>query len=77
MDKEEIEDNKINNENIAEMQDHLEDYMQIIENIEDIIEINPKYSEDPELDKHLVILALFQAVDALNNRGLEALELEE
>jgi len=77
MNKEEAEDNKIKNENMSEMQDHLEDYMDIIENMEDMIEINPKYSEDPELDKHLIILALFQIVDTLNDRGLEALDLEE
>ncbi len=77
MNKEEAEDNKIKNENMSEMQDYLEEYMDIIENMEDMIEINPKYSKDPELDKHLIILALFQVVDTLNDRGLEALDLEE
>ncbi len=77
MNKEDAEYNIINNENLAEMQDHLEDYMDIIENMEKMIKIDPEYSEDPDLDKHLIILALFQIVDILNDRGLEALELEE
>ena len=77
MNKEEAEYNKIKNENIAEMQDHLEDYMNIMENMEEMIEINPKYSDDPELDKHLIILALFEIIDIINDRGLEALDLED
>ncbi len=77
MNKEDAEYNKINNENLAEMQDYLEEYMDIIDNMEKMIKIDPKYSDDPDLDKHLIILALFQIVDILNDRGLEALELEE
>ncbi len=77
MDKKDAEYNKLNNENLAEMQDYLEEYMDIIDNMEKMIKIDPKYSEDPDLDKHLIILALFQIVDILNDRGLEALELEE
>ncbi len=77
MNKEDAEYNKINNENLAEMQDHLEEYMNIIDNMEKMIKVDPKYSDDPDLDKHLIILALFQIVDILNDRGLEALELEE
>ncbi len=79
MNKEEYENIKLDNEDMQFMQDFLWRYIEMTEDMrmEKMIKIDPKYSDDPGLDKHLIITALFKIIDILFEREEEIEKLEE